>query len=401
MEIVKRAIYRLGKWEYTWVCLLVLVTLVMHFSIINHPPEPFFDEKYYIEDARAILSGHGELRLEHPPLAQLTITFGMFLFGDTPLGWRFFSVLFGTIGIIFFYLVCRRLEMSPRASSLATFILALENLNFVQASIAMLDVYSVTFMLVAFWFYLKGNYPFAGVFICLTTLAKLSGALALPVIVLHWLLLRRDRPVHFAASMVLAPLLFIVLIPLFDFIITRQLLLDPLTRIKYILLQTSRVTYSYATHPYSSRPWEWLLWLQIMPYCYTPHYMAAISLTVWALIIPSVFYLAFLAKKGNAAGLFGSLWFASTYLVWLPLSVITDRLSFVYYFYPTVGAICIGLGLGLSQLIDWEQTWRRIGVRWAIIIAVSGYLLLHAGIFVILSPVFAQWVKLAEHLIPT
>jgi predicted membrane-bound dolichyl-phosphate-mannose-protein mannosyltransferase len=401
MEIVKLIIYRLGKWEYTWVCLLVLVTLVMHFSILNQPAEPFFDEQYYIGDARAILDGHGELRLEHPPLAELIITFGMFLFGDTPLGWRFFSILFGTIGIVFFYLICRQLSMSQKASFLATSLFALENLSFVQASIAMLDVYSVTFMLAAFWFYLKGNYPFAGVFICFSTLAKLSGALVLPIIVVHWLLVRRDRPAHFSASMVLAPLLFFVLIPLFDFTIARQLLLDPLTRIKYILLQSSKVTYAYATHPFASRPWEWLIWPQIMPYWYIPHYTATISFTVWALIIPSVFYMGFLAKKGNTAGLFGILWFASTYLVWLPLSAISDRMSFVYYFYPTVGAICIGIGMGLSRLVDLWRTRRTGKARWAAIIAVSGYLLLHIAVFVILSPVFTQWVKLASHIIPT
>ena len=42
-------------------------------------------------------------------------------------------------------------------SFLATFLLSLENLSFVQASIAMLDVYSLAFMLLPFWLYLKGR----------------------------------------------------------------------------------------------------------------------------------------------------------------------------------------------------------------------------------------------------
>ncbi|MFC1592866.1 glycosyltransferase family 39 protein, partial [Candidatus Omnitrophota bacterium] len=269
MEIIKRLLYRLGKWEYIWISLLVLATLAMHFSLINQPGELVFDEQYYVNDARSILNGDSSYRQEHPPLGQLLVAFSMLLFGDNPLGWRFLSIIFGTAGIVFFYLICRQLAMSRRASFLATFLLALENQSFIQASVAMPDVYSVTFMLISFWLYLKGNYPLAGVLVCFSTLAKLSGALALPAIVLHWLLVRRDRSLHFSASMILAPLLFIVLIPLFDFAIFRQLI-DPVTRIATMLSMSSSVTFTLVTHPYASYPWEWKLQPQIMPYWYLP-----------------------------------------------------------------------------------------------------------------------------------
>jgi len=59
MEEIKRLLQRLGNWQYTELCLIVLLTLVMHFSIIMQPDEPAFDEKYYITDARYILDGKG------------------------------------------------------------------------------------------------------------------------------------------------------------------------------------------------------------------------------------------------------------------------------------------------------------------------------------------------------
>jgi len=390
MEIAKQALNRLGKWEYFWVCLLVLVTVAMHFSIISQPNTPIFDEQYYVEDARQVLSGEGAIRPEHPPLGELFIVFGMFLFGDTPIGWRFFSMVFGSISIVLLYLICRRLALSKKIAFLATFLLALENLSFIQASVAMLDVYSLTFMLAAFWFYLRGDYPFAGVSICLSTLAKLTGALALPVIALHWLLARRDRSVHFWASMVLAPLLFLQLLPLFDFFITGHLI-DPISRIRNFFTLNASVTFSYATHPYASRPWEWLLRPQIMPYWYTPHYTAIISFTIWALVIPSMLYLLFRAKKGNSPALFAILWFASTYLVWIPLELLTDRLTYVYYFYPTVGAICIGVSLGLSQLSKIGQTRRGSRLRWLAISIIAAYLVAHVAIFATLSPLTSWW----------
>lgn len=388
MEIPRRLLHRLGKWEYSWLCLLVLAVLAMHFSIITHPAQPIFDEQHYVADARSILQGHGTLRPEHPPLGKLLIIFGIFIFGDNPFGWRFFSVVFGAICIVLFYLICRQLMMSKRASFLATLLLALDSLSFVQASVAMLDVFSLTFMLGSFWLYLKDRYLLSGLSVGLSTLAKLSGALALPALVLHWLLTKRARPRRFISSIFLAPASFMLLMPLFDFVVSRQFL-NPIGRVRTMLSLSSSLTFTSAAHVAASRPWEWILRPMIICYWDQPRYFAAISFTIWALIIPAVLYMVFRAAKGDNVGLFGISWFASTYLLWIPVSIITNRISFVYYFYPTVGAICIGLGLGLSQLIALWEAKSGGKRRWAAMLSVWGYLLVHVGIFVALSPVFS------------
>ena len=151
MAKVKRWLKWLDKWEYTWLCLLVVITLAAHFSIINQPKQVVFDEVYYVNEARSILADNGTLRPEHPPVGKLFVVAGIALFGDNPVGWRFFSIICGTGCIILFYLICRQLAMSKRASVLATFLLALENMSFVQAGVAMLDVYSLVLMLASFW----------------------------------------------------------------------------------------------------------------------------------------------------------------------------------------------------------------------------------------------------------
>ena len=354
------------------------------------PSQLIFDEQHYVTDARSILQGQGTLRPEHPPLGKLFIVAGISLFGDNPLGWRFFSVIFGTICIVLFYLVCSRLGMPKKASLLATFLLALDNLSFVQASVAMLDVYSLAFMLGAFLLYLNGGYLLSGISVGLSALAKLSGALALPAIFLHWVFTRRAEPKRFLPSLLLAPISFLLFMPLFDFVVSGRLL-DPIERVKTMLSLSGSLTFTTVTHEAASRPWDWILRPEIMFYWNDPHYIGAISFTIWALIIPGVLYMVFRAVKGNSASIFGLSWFASTYLFWIPLSYITDRISFVYYFYPTVGAICIGLGLGLSQLLGVWKTRRSGKLRWAAMLGVSGYLLLHVVTFVILSPVFSPW----------
>jgi len=390
MEIVKNLLQRLSNWQYTGLCLLVLVILVMHFSTIMQPDGLVFDENYYVTDARYILDGEGTERIEHPPLSKLFIVFGMFLFGDNPFGWRFFSVLFGAICIVLFYLICRQLTMSKESSFLATFLLSLENLSFVQASVAMLDVYSLAFMLGSFWLYLKGRYLVSGVSIGLSALSKLSGALALPVILLHWLFTSRARPRRFITSMLSAPASFLLLMPLFDFIIWHKFL-NPVEQIETMLRTLSLKTFTLCPSVIASYPWDWITHPERIIYCLQPNYIGMISPNLWALIVPVVFYLIFRAIKGNSAAIFGLLWFASTYLIWIPVSLITDRISFVFYFYPTIGAICIGLALGLSQLSDIGRTKQTGKLRMVTKLLIPFYLLLHLAAFVILAPVSPWW----------
>ena len=395
MEIVNKLRHQLGRWEYTGLCLLVLLTLVMQFSTIMQPNEPVFDEQYYITDARHILQGEGTARTEHPPLGKLFITFGMFLFGDNPFGWRFFSVVFGAVCIVLFYLICRRLTMSKESSFLATFLLSLENLSFIQASVAMLDVYSLAFMLGSFWLYLKGRYLLSGISVGLSALAKLSGALALPVILLHWFFTNRARPRKFLTSMLLAPASFFLLMPLFNLIIWRNASwhpsFNPIEQTQTMLGISSMSTFAKYPSEMLSRPWDWILHPEIITYWLDPHYIAMISPSIWALIIPVVLYITFRAIKGNSVALFSLLWFASTYLIWIPVSLITDRISYIFYFYPTIGAICIGLALGLSQLSDIGRTRQTGRLRMMARLAIPGFLLLHLASFVILTPVSYWW----------
>jgi len=385
MEIVKRILYRLWRWEHLGICLLLLATLAMHFSIINTPNQYVLDEEHYIQDARNILQGGETLRPEHAPLGKDFIVGGLFIFGDNMLGWRFFPIICGTLSILLFYLICRRLNMPKWATLSATFLLTFENMSFVQASIAMLDIFYATFMLACFWLYLRYDYPFAILAGTLSALVKLSGALALPVIALHWLLVRRDRLWHFVSSAALAPLSFVLLMILFDMVPFHRLV-NPFSRIQTILSMSGSLTFANTSHPYATRPWDWLIHPDIMPYFYGPNYMGAISFTIWALIIPTAIYMIVRAIKGNQAALFGSLWFAFIYLIWIPADLITDRITYVYYFYPAVGAICLGLGLGMGQLVDiWQQ--RQEGkLRWVAISAVGVFLLLHLASFILLSP---------------
>jgi dolichyl-phosphate-mannose-protein mannosyltransferase len=301
----------------------------------------------------------------------------------------------GAIGITLFFFICRRLKMSRRATNLATFLLALENFSFMISSIAMLDVFMVTLTLAFFLLYLYREYLLSGVFIGLAALAKLFAAMGTPVLLIHWLFSKTRPSRRFILTVIAAPLSFVAFMPLFDFAISRQFQ-NPLLRIQDMLSLSGSLTFATTTHPSLSRPWEWILSYIPMPFWFGPHYPqntwlggynGAISPTVWLIIIPIVLFMLYRAIKGSEAGLFGFAWFIGTYLLWIPISIATNRISFIYYFYPTIGAICLGLGMCIPEILDWAAA-RRLKVKISVTAGIVAFLALHVASFVILSPVF-------------
>jgi predicted membrane-bound dolichyl-phosphate-mannose-protein mannosyltransferase len=396
---VKERWQRIAKWQHLVLCLLVLATLILHFVLIMNPPELVLDEYHYVNDARGILASQDTARPEHPPLGKLFVVAGMRIFGDNPMGWRFFAVIFGTACVVLFYFICRALNMPQNAVLFATFLFTLENMTFVQSSVAMLDIYSQVFTLGAFLLYLKGGYLLSGISTGLSALAKLGGALTYPAIFIHWIFSKERKSWQFLGLTLLAPISFALFLPAFQFALDGQAL-NPVEQIKNMLSLSGSLTFASTTHPAASRPWEWILRPEAMYYWYDPHYISMVSITVWGLIIPSVIYMIFRAKKGNNAALFGLSWFAGLYLVWIPMSLITNRISYPYYFYPVVGAIIIGIALAMSQILEIEKA-KGEKRRRAATGGVVTYLVVHAAFFVIVSPVFSRLVHTPFIMPPT
>lgn len=387
---MKQFFLRVVKWEHFFLCILIVGTLAMHFAIITNPSELILDENHYVKDARNIVENQESVRQEHPPLAKLLVVTGIEIFGDNPWGWRVLPILFGTAGFILFYFLCRRLDMSRTATNIATFLLALENMTFLQASVAMLDVYYVTLMMAAFLLYASRRYLSSGIGIGLSALAKLNGALAAPVVLMHWIFTRKGRSLWFGLTGLFSVLTFVELMMLLDWIIIRRVssLIDPVYRIQTMLTMSGSLKMATTDHPALSRPWDWLLSYEPMAFWVSPHYNGAISFTIWALAIPAFAYLVWRAIKGSEAGLFGAAWFFGTYLIWIPASIITNRVTYIYYFYPTVGAVCIGVGLGLAQLVELFRNRGSGKLRWVFLGIVILVLVIHLLSFYVLSPVF-------------
>jgi dolichyl-phosphate-mannose-protein mannosyltransferase len=388
---MKARILRVIHWEHFFLCVIVALTLVMHFTTITNPSDLILDEQHYVKDARLIITEHRSDRQEHPPLGKLIVVGGIEAFGDNPWGWRVFPILFGTAGVVLFYFLCRKLEMGRTGANLATFLLAFENASYIQNHVAMLDVFYVTLMMAAFLLYVSKRYLLSGVGIGLSALAKLDGALTAPVVFIHWLFSKRQkRNWWFSLTALFSIVTFVEGLILFGWFVTRHFsaALDPIARIKEMLTLTGSLTFAHVEHPALSRPWEWLIGYKPMAFYVDPHFTSAISFTVWALAIPAFAYMVWKAIRGSEAGLFGAAWFFGTYLIWIPATIITDRVTYPYYFYPTIGAVCLGIALGLADLVAFFKRRQTGKLRWVAISFVVLVIVLHLVSFYILSPVF-------------
>ncbi len=91
----------------------------------------------------------------HPPIAKYTQAASMLVFGETPFGWRFSSVIFGTLVIGMTALLAQELFQDKRVSLLAAGLAVLDGLLLVQSRIAMNDIHVTFFILLTLWTYLQ------------------------------------------------------------------------------------------------------------------------------------------------------------------------------------------------------------------------------------------------------
>jgi dolichyl-phosphate-mannose-protein mannosyltransferase len=118
---------------------------------LQHPLQMYFDEIHYVPAARDLIHGVAYRNIEHPLAAKTLIGLSMLLFGDAPFGWRLMSTLFGCATIAAVFLIAQSLFRDVRVSLAAGVLALLNQLLFVHARIAMLDVYMGAFLLLALW----------------------------------------------------------------------------------------------------------------------------------------------------------------------------------------------------------------------------------------------------------
>ena len=304
---------------------------------LTRPNRAYFDEVYYTDAARRLAAWHSLPNIEHPPLAKAIMALGIKAFGDGPLGWRFFSTVAGAACVMALFFIARRIFGHDRPAAVATGFAIVNFLLFVQARIAMLDVFMAAFLLagIALLLIARPRWPLlllAGLLLGAATACKWTAA---PFVAMACLaLLARRRP---GASLIVgAASLAAYFASLLPALLVRH---DPLTLAGILPRQLEMYraqTQAYPPHPYQSPAWSWPLDLRPIWYLYEP------VDGVWRAVLlvgnPVVFWAGLAALAGclalglarRSAELLApvGLWAASYGI----LLLIPKKIGFLYYY---------------------------------------------------------------------
>jgi len=425
---------RNGWTRLDWVSMM-LITLaggVVRFIGLNDAKGMMFDEVYYAKDA-CLYAGQAPSVCDiaspenyvHPPLGKWLISIGIRLFGHNETGWRVASALAGTLTILLLYLLARKLLRSTLGASLASGLLAVDLLAFVQSRVSMLDVFVPLFGVATFLFLVcdrdrlaatsvAGHQRWrpwrlaAGIAAGAATATKWSGVffvVAAIAITLVWETAARRRSgqgrsvrrtitqegATIAGWLVLVPAL--VYVASYIGRVDGSIIALPWTDNAWVsnLVEEHRLALDYhwqldARHPYESPPWAWILLKRPVAYYVAPDSPSGFIGSITALGSPLVWWsfvpafvitaLAWIRRRDflRPEGLILS-GVVFTYLPWLVLSSGRNAV-FIFYLLPVVPFMCLTLAYCFVRL------GRSIEARVAAAVFMAGAL----GLFAFYHP---------------
>ncbi len=369
-----------------FICILTLFSIFLRFYRITEPGYYYFDEVYHAVTAKAYADNNPSAYDPfapppkegtaydwlHPPLAKLIQAASIKVFGDTPFGWRFPSVVFGT-AIIPATFVLAFILFGPITAVFASTVIAFENLTFVMSRITMNDVFLVFFTvssLISFSVYLKSLKTryliLTAVLLGFSLASKWTGAYAILLIFIASLLFQiKGRRVHLnLISLVIIPI-FIYLFSYGQFWIQGHNARDFINLHKQIWWYQNRedLQHSYGTTPLYcvplglSGPKEWCPWILDIRGVYfsfddygngSAGYIYALGnpLIFWAGVI-SVSYL--LGKYFDERNKKLLLIIAAYLVFWIPW-IFSPRIMFLYHYLPSIPFLAISLGVALGDI---------------------------------------------------
>ncbi|HLE25889.1 MAG TPA: phospholipid carrier-dependent glycosyltransferase, partial [Thermodesulfobacteriota bacterium] len=276
---------------------LLIIGLGLKLYRLDNPNSYYFDEIYYAFTAQEMAKGNRAgweightapqgfaYEWSHPHLGKELSAIGILIFGDNTFGWRFFQALFGGFGTLFIYLLGKELFLSKRAGLIAAFLFTFESFIFVLSRIAMVDIFLMSFILLASLFLVKyARTPkiafllLSGFFCGAAISVKWSGIYALEFLAASSFLLIFYREAYseiekkgsfYFQFVKIIPKIFLVfvVIPFVVYLATYiPFFLYGNSFSDFISLQNNMYGYHKgltATHPYQSSWWKWPLLLR-------------------------------------------------------------------------------------------------------------------------------------------
>lgn len=159
----------LGFTDRQKLVLLAIFVLAVFLRLFQlHLPDQLnFDEAHYVPAAKILvgiephpglkqwhqtptIEKSPDINFSHPPFGKFLIGAGILWHGDNPFGHRIMSSIFGILSVFLFFLTARLLTNEFSFVALATFLFSVEFLQIIQSRIAMLDIFMLFWIQLAF-----------------------------------------------------------------------------------------------------------------------------------------------------------------------------------------------------------------------------------------------------------
>lgn len=384
---MRRLLLRVPNLDVYLIILLVVVFGLLNYRLNEPEGTLIFDETYYVQDARVIaglavtpegipdrwFSG-GDPNSEHPPLAKLIMAAGISIFQADATGWRFPSVLLGILSLLCIYGLVLRLGGTRVEARLATTILAFDNLFFVHARIATLDIYLAGFCLLGTWLYFRSRYELSALSFALGTLCKINGLFAVLSIALYELV--RWKISSDSAQPLPRKTIFIFFSIYLSFTFFALGALDcyftefrtPIEHIHHIFQYAATLVRQEGVAPQGieSTPLQW--WLNERAFDYFSISYSADGITSIPILFQgkmsnfliavapfSLVYCCIEAKRGSRIALLAVCLFLANYLPVLASWFFARRICYIYYMVPSLPAFSLATAHALRRFPTWAQ----------------------------------------------
>ena len=368
-----------------FIVILTVFLYILRIYRIGEPSRYYFDEVYHAVTAKAYADNNPAAynpfapapkegtayEWLHPPLAKLAQAGSIKIFGDTPLGWRVPSLIFGT-AIIPATFTLAFVLFGPMAAIFASLTIAFENLTYVMSRITMNDVFITFFSVCSFIFaalYTKERkFKFlilTSAFLGFAVASKWSGIYAI-VAVFGYLVMMTIK-----AKRISLRLLLLLIIPSFIYIgaygqfwVQGHTLSDFINLHKQIWWYQNRhdLEHSYGTTALYCVPkglngpktWcPWILDIRGVYFSYEQYgekagYIYALGnpLIFWVGIIAVSYLLGkFIDERKKEYGFI----LIGYFVFWVPW-IFSPRLMFLYHYLPALPFLAIALGIALAEI---------------------------------------------------
>ncbi len=347
-----------------------------------------FDEVYHGRTAYEFIHKLTTYETTHPHLGKILISLGIRIFGMTPFGWRFMSVVFGILIIAVMYIFAKKLFHSTFIATATAALLTFDCMHYTLSRIATIDIFAAFFILLMYYFmyeYFQKDISYrnskasrkdlaipksvllplalSGVTMAFGISTKWTGVYAgagLGILFIWYTL------THFPSRQIKKLFFFcctfFILIPL----VVYTLSFIPVvgyTEYKGLIdkaIQGSISMFNYhsklvAEHYYSSPFYEWpIIWMPLLDAndMVNATDVSAVNCmgnpAIWWAGIPCSIFLFYkwIFKKDKKAG-FLCISYAAQYVPWMSVS----RITFIYHYFPAILFVMLMMGYTMDHII--------------------------------------------------